>query len=204
MTETRRRRRRRAAPDNDLPGAPEVSIEPASISYIETTTDRAREYAKASRSPATRRAYGKQWRWFTAWCEARGVTPQPASGVVVALYLTSWADEGAAVATMAQGLSAISVAHTAAGEPSPRVAPEVREVWQGIRRTQGVAQRQAARVGPDELRAMIRAMGRRSWVPGLRDRARDHVNPAPVGVCHEAMKLRTRTLKLQRSPSRLA
>lgn len=154
-----------------LPGAPESAITPAPATELAAVAERAREYARASRSPATRAAYRKQWRRYAAWCRAHGATPLPATAAVVALYLTQWADEGAAVATMAQALSAISVAHAASGEPSPRALPAVREVWQGIRRTRGVAQRQAAPVGPDALRAMVRAMGGGAWLAGLRDRA---------------------------------
>lgn len=60
--------------------------------------------------------------------------PLPAPPLVVALYLSAWAREGPAVASLAQALAAISEAHAVAGYESSRKAPDLREVWKGTRR----------------------------------------------------------------------
>jgi len=118
--------------------------------------DQARVYAHASRSGNTRRAYAVQLASWEAWCSGRQICPLPALGASVALYLTDRAQQGASIATMAQSLAALSQAHTAAGHPSPRFTPEVQEVWKGIRRTHGVAQRQATPLTPAQLRSMAK------------------------------------------------
>lgn len=139
------------------------------IAALQPVAERARQYAARARAPSTLRAYERQWRAFEAWCAEHGVRSMPALPAAVALYLTERADSGWSVATLAQALVAISRRHDAAGEPSPRVDPGLRDVWKGIKNTKGVApQREASPLGPDELRRMIGA-GR--GVAAVRDRA---------------------------------
>ena len=64
---------------------------------------------------------------------------------------------------------AISSAHGAAGPPSPRADPNLRKVLRGIRRTLGVAQKEAAPALAEHLRRMVGALP--ASVAGLRDRA---------------------------------
>lgn len=123
--------------------------------------ERAREYIRASKAERTRRAYAVAWRGFTAWCEGRGLGSLPAAPGTVALYLAARADEGCKPATVALDLATISEAHRAAGFPSPREYAAVRAVLQGIRRTAGVAQRRAAPLLPDDLRAGVGVLGPR-------------------------------------------
>jgi hypothetical protein len=63
----------------------------------------------------------------------------PALPSTVALYLTALAISDRKVATIERALVAICQAHKLHGFSSPRKAPEVTEVLQGIRRTIGVA-----------------------------------------------------------------
>ena len=115
----------------------------------------ARAFASAARAERTRDAYRYQWARFEAWCDERGFAVCPARPTTLALYLTAWANEGASVATLAQALAAISEAHGVAGHPSPRKAPEVREVWKGIRRLLGVAPRRVEPMVVERLRELV-------------------------------------------------
>jgi integrase len=94
----------------------------------------------------------------------------PALPRTVALYLRALACSEWKVATIERALVAICQAHKLHGFPSPRKAPEVTEVLQGIRRTIGVAPHQKDPVLVDTLRALVEPM--RKDDPGdARDRA---------------------------------
>lgn len=132
--------------------------------------EQARSFARDARAERTRDAYRYQCARFEAWCEEYGLVPLPAAPGTVALYLTAWADDGGTVASLAQALAAISEAHSALGHPSPRKAPEVREVWKGIRRRLGTAPaRRVAPVVVAELRQLVSVLDETRI--GRRDRA---------------------------------
>lgn len=144
-----------------------ATLSAATLAKLAPTVERAQAYAAEARSANTRRAYAAQVRAFEAWCAAQGApTTRPES---VALYLTSRADDGASVATMAQALAAVTGAFLVAGLDSPRSNPVVKETWKGIRRTLGTAQRQARPLLPADLRELVRALP--AGAAGLRDRA---------------------------------
>ena len=141
-----------------------------SLAVLAPTAERAREYANARRSPRTRDTYSAAWVAFVAWCETHGAAYLPASPSAVALYLTSRAEAGRTVSTIAVDLAAIVEAHRSAGHPSPREAREVRAVWEGIRRTHGLApQRRVAPAVTSDVRAMLEALP--ASLVGVRDRA---------------------------------
>src|SRR5690606_33256473 len=132
--------------------------------------DAAAAYARASRAENTKRAYTNDFVAFSAWCGDQGVPSMPAQPGSVALYLTAMAVAEKKVATIERALVSICQAHKLHGFPSPRKAPEVTEVLQGIRRTLGVAPNQKDPVLVDTLRALIEPMRRED--PGdARDRA---------------------------------
>ena len=99
----------------------------------------ARNYVEAARAPNTRRAYRSQWKTFAAWCAHHGRDSLPAAPATLALFLVDRAQEGLKVASLALALSAIRAAHFAAGLADPAANPEVRTVWEGVRRTHGAA-----------------------------------------------------------------
>lgn len=129
----------------------------------------AEAFAAASRSPSTRRCYSRQWLAFVAWCREHGLAPLPAEPETLALYLTARARAGLKVATLTQALAAIGAAHKLAGHASPQGAPAVQQVWEGIRRKLGTAQRRVAPVVVDSLRRMVGAQPKS--LIGTRDRA---------------------------------
>lgn len=132
--------------------------------------DAAAAYAGAARALNTKRAYTTDWVAFCRWCDEQRLAPIPALPRTVALYLTARACAERKVATVERALVAICQAHKLHGMPSPREAPEVTEVLQGIRRTIGVAPNQKEPVLVDTLRALVDSM-RRDDPGDVRDRA---------------------------------
>ena len=145
------------------------TAKPSGLTIRPELAQAARDFAQAARSPATIRAYRRQWLAFEDWCNTKGLPSLPAAPAAVALYVTDKAGCGWKVAGLTQALAAISVAHTTAGHPSPRGAAAVKDVMAGIRRTLGVAQRQAAPLMAPQLKAMLEAMP--DTLRGIRDRA---------------------------------
>lgn len=122
----------------------------------------------AARSPATRRAYARDWADFTGWCTAQGRVALPASADTVALYLASRATR-LRPATLDRRLAAIAVHHRQAGHRLDRGAPLLVEARRGIRRMLGTRPRPKAALTLAELRAMLAALG--PGLAGQRDRA---------------------------------
>ncbi len=87
----------------------------------------------------------------------------------IALYLTDLSKTHR-VSTLYRRLSGISQAHQAAGQTSPTRDPQVRLVFQGIRRTLGSAPDQKQPAITAEVRAMIETLDL-STLSGVRDRA---------------------------------
>jgi hypothetical protein len=73
--------------DSETPQLPAVALEaPMLPDLLQAEVDFARGYAEALRSAATRRAYFSDWTILTAWCDARGIEPLPASAAAVATF----------------------------------------------------------------------------------------------------------------------
>ena len=130
--------------------------------------ERAKVYARASRSEGTLRAYASSWKGFTAWCDAHGVESLPATTETVVGYIVEEA-ERIRPQSIQRNLSAVTQAHKLAGHESPVQTEPVRLVLKGFRRTCGVATKpkQALRVG--HLKAMVAALP--DTPLGLRDKA---------------------------------
>jgi hypothetical protein len=54
----------------------------------------AKDFARASKAAATRRAYQKDFARFTAWCDQRHIQPIPAAPETVATFLAAEAARG--------------------------------------------------------------------------------------------------------------
>jgi len=129
--------------------------------------ERARDYARASTSANTRRAYVGDWADFTTWVRAAGRQPLPASAETVALYLSSRAARHS-TATLGRRLAAIRAAHRAADQPLPSGAILDR-VWAGIRRTHGRPAKAKSALGIEQLREVVAQLPI-TTKRGLRDR----------------------------------
>ena len=132
--------------------------------------ERAREFKDNADAANTVRTYSVGWRHFLMWCEAQSPCLQamPARPEIVALYLTAQA-EHCKVATLRSRLSAINRAHREAGHEAPGRSIIVQQVFKGIRRSKGVACRQATPIVASDLRAILTALPENTL--GLRDRA---------------------------------
>ena len=110
--------------------------------------EQARTYRVEARAEATRRAYARCWRDFTAWCETSGRIALPADPETLAGYL-AWLASGKgtgrppAIASLQVVLAALKLAHQTAGQPHQIDHAMVKEVWRGIRRH--IAGRRAVR-----------------------------------------------------------
>lgn len=128
-----------------------------------TADQRVEDLVRKSISPATLKAYRADLAHFQEW----GGTI-PATDAMVARYLAAYADQQA-VSTLTRRLASISQAHARIGEDSPTGSPLVRATMRGIRRSRGVAQRQARPLLRDELFLVLDHLS--DDVRGRRDRA---------------------------------
>ena len=158
----------------------------------------AREYIAQSLSDATKRAYRQGWQRFAGWCSETNQRAMPASPSTIALWVTSLADEGAAMSTIRLYLVAVGQAHKSQGHDSPVDDPRVRQLLQGVPRVrqadgQPTAPKQARALTVPELRAMCEALP--ADVRGLRDRAMLLVAFAAALRRSEVVALRWRFLE---------
>jgi len=130
--------------------------------------ERAREYARASKSDGTIRTYTSVWRCFTTWCESQGVTPCPATPDTIVAYVVDQA-ERLKPQSVKKHLAAISQAHLTAGYESPVQHQSVRLVMQGLRRTKGVASAPKKALRVEHIRKMVSIIP--DTLVGIRDRA---------------------------------
>jgi integrase len=141
----------------------------ATLTVAQATVDGARTFAHAAKADNTRRAYRSDWQHFERWCEKHGAGSLPAHPSAVVAYVTELAQEGFRVSTIERRLVGIAIAHRAAGHKSPRTDLRVTEVLKGIRRTLGVAQKQARPLLPSELKRITVVLS--SGLQGRRDAA---------------------------------
>jgi hypothetical protein len=110
--------------------------------------EQTKTYRVEARAKATRRAYARCWRDFTAWCESSGRIALPADPETLAGYLT-WLASGKgtgrppAITSLQVVLAALKLAHQTASQPHQIDHVMVKEVWRGIRRH--IASRRAVR-----------------------------------------------------------
>ncbi|TCJ32398.1 integrase [Parafrankia sp. BMG5.11] len=145
---------------------------PGAVGLDGPLAGRVGDYARASRSAATWRAYDADLRHFRSWCEGRPVplVAVPASAVTVAGYITELADAGYAPSTIRRRLAAISVAHQLAHAENPTGSAEVSAVWNGIRRSRGVRPARKAALDTTLLSRVVSGLDD-SQLADVRDRA---------------------------------
>jgi site-specific recombinase XerD len=130
----------------------------------------AKDFARASKAAATRRAYQKDFARFTAWCAERDLPPIPAAPETVAAFLAAEAARGIKPASIGRRVAAIRYAHKLAGHDDPPTSSEaVKATVNGIRRTVGAAPVRKAPATADKVVAMAALAD--ADLKGLRDRA---------------------------------
>jgi site-specific recombinase XerD len=106
---------------------------------VEAELALASDFAKASKSKATQKAYGSDFRIFDAWCRERGLDSLPAAAASVGAFLAAQASLGKRAATLGRRLAAIKYFHGLAGEPDPTGDKTIKATLSGIRRSIGAA-----------------------------------------------------------------
>jgi site-specific recombinase XerD len=129
----------------------------------------AMNYAKAEKSPATRKAYATDFRLFKEWCDGKGAQPMPAAPETVAAFLAAEAEAGVRPSTLGRRVAAIRYAHKLASLPVPTDAEGVKATLRGIRRSVGAAKVRKAPALAERVRAMIAASP--DTLAGKRNRA---------------------------------
>lgn len=126
---------------------------------LTSVMDKARAFAANSKAANTVRAYESDWNHFIAWCGAHTLPSMPATPATVALYIADLAS-ACKVATITRRLAAISKVHQASGNESPCAMKHaiVKEVLDGIKRTNGVKQTGKAALLTNTLRSLIAAI----------------------------------------------
>jgi site-specific recombinase XerD len=132
--------------------------------------ERAKDFARAEKSAATRRAYRSDFDLFRAWCETRMVSHLPASPESVAAFLAAEAARGIKPSSIGRRVAAIRYAHKLAGcDTLPTDSEGVRATVRGIRRSVGTAKVRKAPLMAETVRAMAEATP--DTLRGRRDRA---------------------------------
>jgi site-specific recombinase XerD len=136
----------------------------------EADLDRAADFARQDKSPATRAAYQSDFSIFRAWCASRGVNALPATPETVAGFLAAQAEAGLAASTISRRGAAIRYAHKLAGHEPPTNSEVVKATLRGIRRAVGTAPK--GRKAPMIAEIMQRVSRAAALdLKGLRDRA---------------------------------
>lgn len=134
------------------------------------TRDAAARFIRAEKSEATRRAYRSDFRLFSTWCEAHGLTAMPASVETAVLFLSAQAESGLKASTVGRRAAAIGYAHRLAGEESPITDEVAKAALRGIRRTIGTEPDAKAPATADVMGELL-AHVPKTGLLGLRDRA---------------------------------
>src|SRR5262249_15395044 len=121
---------------------------------IDELLEEAQRTAIESIPANTRRAYATDWNHFRNWCQKRSRGPLPASPETVTAYLTALARTHS-IATIRRRLTTLSKIHRTAGKADPRDDQRVKQLWRGILRSKGEAQRSKKPLLIDDLRKMV-------------------------------------------------
>ena len=142
------------------------------IGSLPAYQEKVRQLLRAAVAPETRRAYASRLKRFFTWCQAEGIsTAFPTSPEVLAAYVASLADSGAAPAKVEQTLAAIAAAHRAEGIPSPTETLLVKKTLKGYRREHGTAPRKKDTATVEVVRLLLAATARDDSPKNVRDAA---------------------------------
>lgn len=124
--------------------------------------ERLKAHARAARgafAPETERALRKASAAFTAWAAEAGVPALPCPPAAAAAYVDALAARPMKPASIRQAVWAVGALHRAAGLDDPTRSEEVRLALKRMARALGTRQRQAAPVGEDDVRVLVRVVG---------------------------------------------
>src|SRR5271163_915779 len=143
--------------------------------HLVTLAETARDYAEASSSANTRKAYASDWRHYSAWTRRHAFPALPPDPQILGLYIAACASgaitgKPCSVRTIERRLSALAWNFAQRGEKFDRADRHVATVLAGIRRTQGRPPEQKEAVLSGDLLAMMATLDLGD-LRGLRDRA---------------------------------
>nr|WP_228028581.1 tyrosine-type recombinase/integrase [Donghicola mangrovi] len=147
---------------------------------LDRLVDAARDYARASTSENTNKAYAADWKHFSRWCRMKGAEPLPPAPELIGLYLADLASgsDGAGAQRKALPLSASSIDrrlsglawnYTQRGFTLDRLNRHIAPVLAGIKRKHFRPPVQKAAILPADILAMVATLP--FDLRGLRDRA---------------------------------
>lgn len=110
-----------------------------SDSEIDDLVRESTAYADASQSSSSTQAREYDWKVFTEWCASKGVEPMPATPETAIAFLVDQA-KTKATATIIRYLSSLKMIYKDKGMISPFEIAQVQRVFEGIKRTNGMAQ----------------------------------------------------------------
>jgi site-specific recombinase XerD len=147
----------------------EIAVTSGQSIALKEAATAASDFARASKSAATRRAYQTDAADFAAWCERHSLEPLPATVDTVAAYLASLARSGLKASTITRRCAGIRYMHRMAGLEPPTSNEGIKAVLAGIRRSIGTSVTRKAPATAEAIRVIISEMP--SDLRGLRDRA---------------------------------
>jgi site-specific recombinase XerD len=149
-----------------------VTVSPAAPipAIAAALSPQAMDDAREASAQNTRRTCRAAWQDFTAWCEAEGRPPLPASPETVGSVLAARASTHKA-ASPDMRLVAIGQAHRLKGYRLDTAHPAIRETMKGIRRTHGTAPQKKDAAVSAVIRDAVDRLAQRPGLRPLRDRA---------------------------------
>jgi hypothetical protein len=108
-----------------------VIAEPALPVVFEAELELASDFAKASKSAATLKAYRTDFSIFEAWCRGRGLNALLARCKAVVAFFAAQAGAGKPASTLQRRLAAIGYMHKIASVPSPIGAEAIKATLSG-------------------------------------------------------------------------
>ena len=141
---------------------------------LDRLVDKARDYARASASDNTLKAYAKDWAHFARWCRMKGTEPLPPSAEMIGLYLAdlaSGSDSSPAlsVSTIDRRLSGLAWNYAQRGFSLDRKNRHIATVLAGIKRKHARPPVQKEAILAEDILAMVATLP--FDLRGLRDRA---------------------------------
>lgn len=153
--------------NNSLQRVPENTNQ---VQINEALAGKVADYARKGLEGAlnTQRAYKSDLKYFKEWCDENGQSELPASAPTLAAYVSHLADTHK-WASINRKLAAISKLHELNNLDLPTKDKAFRAVMEGIKRTNGVRQKQAPAFKMNDLKKILRAIDITTH-SGLRDK----------------------------------
>jgi len=147
----------------------ELIVAGPSMPAVLSLEEAAGDFARNSKSAATRRAYQTDAADFVAWCQSHGLEALPANVGTLAAYLAGLARAGLKASTITRRCAGIRYLHRTAGHEPPTNSEAIKAVLAGIKRSIGTSVTRKAPATAEAIRVILQNMP--SDLRGLRDRA---------------------------------